>query len=259
MAMAARKMPADWEQESAPSADPFRYGWRPKYVHLPSGEVVEQEIPLTPEDLLDPELGDVVPQSGEHFDYLLRTVNLLREHYASRPDVFVAGDMKMLWGIPGLAEPAPDVAVIFGYRPRETPPTSFDVLEEGTRPSLVLEVVSSSDPELWRNDHEKKVEIYRRAGIPEYILLDPPRRATQNRLLLSGHRLGIGERYQAIELDGEGRLLSETTNLLFGVDQDGKSLVISDSVTGKRLGTRAESLEAENARLRAELERLRKG
>jgi Uma2 family endonuclease len=264
MAMPTCKMPADWELEPAPSADPFRYGWRPKYVHLPGGEVIEEQIPLTPEDLLDPQLGDVVPQSGEHFDYAHSTVQLLRDHYAPRPDVYVAGDMKMLWGIPGLEEPAPDVAVIPGYRPRDKPPTSFDVLEEGTRPCLIIEVVSPSDSALLRNDYEEKVRIYQRAGIPEYILLDPPRRATKNRLLLTGHRLGIDGRYRQIEPDGEGFLLSETTQLRFGVDQDGKTLVIFDAVTGQRLRTSEElkaaleAAEAENARLRAELDRLRK-
>ena len=243
MAVPDLKMPADWEPEHAPSADPFRYGWRPKYVHLPSGDVIEEQIPLTPEDLLDPQLGDVVPQSGEHADYLLLGAHLLRDHFKPQPDVYVAVDMKMLWGIPGLKEPSPDIAVIPGYRPRETPPTSFDVLEEGTRPCLVLEVVSASDPALRRNDHEEKVKIYQRAGIPEYVLLDPPRPATKNRLLLTGHRLGIDGRYRRIEPDVEGFLLSETTQLRFGVDRDGKSLVIVNARTGERLQT-SEDLRA---------------
>jgi Uma2 family endonuclease len=268
MAVPARKMPADWELEPAPKADPFPYGWRPKYVHLPSGEVIEEQIPLTPEDLLDPQLGDVVPQSGEHFDYAHSTAQVLRDRYSSQPDVYVAGDMKMLWGIPGLEEPAPDVAVIPRYRPRETPPSSFDVLAEGTRPCLVLEVVS---PDLAENDYVKKVEIYQQAGIPEYVLLDPPRRATKNRLLLTGHRLGTDGRYREIQPDGEGFLLSETTQLRFGVDRDGKTLVIVDALTGQRLQTSKDlrkelqverqirqAAEAENARLRAELDRLRK-
>jgi hypothetical protein len=134
--------------------------------------------------------------------------------------------------------------VIPGYRPRETPPASFDIREEGTRPCLILEVVSPSDPELWRNDHEKKVEIYRQAGIPEYVLLDPPRPVTQNRLLLTGYRLGREGRYRRIEPDGEGRLYSETTQLLFGVDPDGKTLVIVDAATGQRLQTSEDLREA---------------
>jgi len=264
MAVPARKMPADWELEPAPSADPFPYGWRPKYVHLPSGEVIEEQIPLTPEDLLDPQLGDVVPQSGEHYDYAHLAVQLLRAHYAPRQDVYVAGDMKMLWRIPGLEEPAPDVAVIPEYRPRDKPPTTFDVLEEGTRPCLVLEVVSPADSALLRNDYEEKVRIYQRAGIQEYILLDPPRPATKNRLLLTGHRLGSDGRYRLIEPDDEGFLLSETTQLRFGVDPDGKTLVIIDAVTGQRLRSSEElkaaleAADAEIARLRAELDRLRK-
>src|SRR5436853_7730739 len=67
MANPLRKLPADEEPETAAwSADPFRYGsrWRP--VRLPTGEVIDQEIPLTPEDLLDPQPGDEVTQSGPH-------------------------------------------------------------------------------------------------------------------------------------------------------------------------------------------------
>jgi len=280
MVVSARKIPADWEPKPAASADPFRYGWRPKYVHLPNGDFIEQQIPLTLEDLLDPQLGDVIPQGGEHFDYLLLMINVLRDHYEPRQDVYVAGDMKMLWGIPGLPEPAPDVAVIQGYRPREKPPEYFDVVQEGSRPCLIIEVASPHDPQVRRNDYEAKVEIYQRAGIPEYVILDSSRSSTKDRLLLTGYRLGIGGRYQRIEPDGDGFLLSETTRLRFGVDQDGKSLAIVDAVTGQRLlqtskelktalqeesefrrtaEGRAEAAEAENARLLAELDRLRKG
>ena len=87
MTLPTRKLPA--------SADPFRYGWRPKYVHLPGGEVVEEQIPLTPEDLLDPQLGDVVPQSGEHFDYAHSTVHLLRDRYSSRQEAAEAENARL--------------------------------------------------------------------------------------------------------------------------------------------------------------------
>src|SRR5436305_2968987 len=170
MAEPARKMPADWEPEPAPSADPFRYGWRPKLVPLPNGAFDEQWIPLTAEDLLDPQLGDVVPQGGVHFKLVRDLADVLDRHFEARKDVYVAGDLKMLWGIPGLSEPAPDVAVIFGV-PRELEPTTFDVVEEGALPALVIEVVSSTDSKTRENDYEKKVEIYQRAGIPEYLIL----------------------------------------------------------------------------------------
>jgi Uma2 family endonuclease len=200
MAEPVRKMPADREPEPTPSDDPFRYGWRWRRVRLPSGEVTDQQVPLTAEDLLDPQLGDEVTQGGQHFSLLLLLAGMLRRHFEPREDVYVTGDMKMRWGIPGLKEPAPDIAIIPGVRRKPDPePDSWDVVREGARPCLIIEVVSSKDAETRRNDYEKKVVIYRRAGIPEYLILDPPTSATKGRCLLTGYRLDIAGRYRKIE------------------------------------------------------------
>jgi Uma2 family endonuclease len=263
MAEPVRKLPAAGKAEtSLASADPFRYGTRWRRVRLPDGQVTEQPIPLTPEDLLDPELGDEVTQSGPHFNTLLLLANLLRGHFEAHDDVLVAGDMKIFWGIPGLANPSPDIAVIPGVRRKDDPDRgSFNVLKEGARPSLIIEVVPALDSELRPNDYEKKVEIYRRAGVPEYLILDPPTLATKGLLLLTGYRLGNDGRYRRIEPDSDGSLLSETTALRFGVEEDGKTLVILNDETGERLSSpdeRARNAEAEVAQLRAELEQLKK-
>lgn len=262
MAEPVRKMPADREPESAsPDNDPFRYGTRWQRVRLPSGEVVEQPIPLTAEDLLDPQLRDEVPQSDPHHELLLVVDELLTRHFASREDVCVASDLKMIWGIRGLPGPSPDVAVIPGVRRKRDPErTVFNVVQEGTRPSLVIEIVSSTDAEIRANDYEKKVAIYQRAGIPEYLIFDPPTPFTQGRLLLTGYRLGPKGRYRKIEPDRKGRLLSETTGLLFGVAEDGRTIRIFHAASGEPLLTpleleeRAQAAEAEIARLRAELQ-----
>ena len=239
MAEPVRKMPADREPEpDSASKDPFRYGTRWKTVRLPGGEVVEQPVPLTAEDLLDPQLGDEVPQSDPHHELLLVVDELLTRHFASRADVYVASDLKMIWGIPGLPGPSPDVAVIPGVRRKRDPDrTVFNVVRERTRPSLVIEIVSSTDAEIRANDYEKKVEIYQRAGIPEYLILDPPTSFTQGRLLLTGYRLGPKGRYKKIEPDGKGRLLSETTGLLFGVAEDGRTIRVFRAVSGEPLNT----------------------
>ncbi len=264
------------EQTVSVCDDPFRYGSRWRRVRLPSGEVAGQEIPLTPEDLLDPEPGDETPQSEVHFDFLLLLATLLRGHYQSREDVFVAGDMKMLWGVPGIKQPAPDIAVVTGVRRKSDPERgSFDVAKEGTLPCLIIEIVSAIDAEVRRNDYEKKVEIYQQVGIPEYLILDPPTPFTKGRLLWTGYRLGPDRRYRRIAPDRDGRLLSKTTGLLFGTDTDGKTLLIIDAQTGERLldsrdqvireaearkaaQERAQKAETELARLRAELERFKK-
>jgi Uma2 family endonuclease len=284
MASPARKPLADWEEEIPPrSADPFRYGSRWRKVHLPNGEVTEQQIPLTAEDLLNPELGDEVTQSEAHFQFLHWLTDLLLRHYRTREDIKLAGDMKMFWGIPGLKEPSPDIAIIPGVRKKfDMDRGSFDVVEEGVHPCLIIEVVSATDSEVRRNDYEKKVKIYQQAGIPEYLICDPPTSVTQERLLLTGYRLRPNGQYSRIQPDAQGRLLSETTGLLFGVGPDGQTLTILDTRTGEWLvdagdlarreaeaRTAAENLaareaearraaEAELARLRVELEKVRK-
>ena len=265
MAEPLRNTPADWESEppSSPGADPFPYGWRIRHVRLPSGEVAEQQIPLTPEDLLDPQLGDVVVQSEKHFWDSSRLADLLDRHFAARLDACVTSDLKMRWGIPKLPEPAPDIAVIFGVREKVADRDSFDCVREGTRPSLVIEVASSKDAEVRRNDYERKPEIYEKAEIPEYLIIEPSGSARSPRCVLTGYRLGADRKFRSIEPDSEGFLYSETTRLRFGVDEEGCDVRVIDAVTGKRLlySTEVEealnAAEAEIARLRAELERYR--
>ena len=250
-----RKMPADWEPETAPeSADPFRYGWRPRFVRLPGGKLTEEQIPLTLEDLLDPQPGDVVVQSDPHFDLLFAVADILRRRYASREDVHVGSDLKMMWGIPKLPRPCPDVVVIPGvHRKHDSKRNVFDVQKEGARPCLVIEVVSATDAKIRKVDYEDKVAIYERAGVPEYLIMDPATPVTQERLLLTGYRLGTERRYVPIEPDAQGRILSETTGLLFGVAEDGRTIQIFDAATEERLLSAME-LEADRARERQEAE-----
>ncbi len=204
-------------------------------MHLPGGEILDEQVPLTADDLLDPQSGDQVGQSQPHWECLFLLARLLDSYYHGREDVTLAVDLKMLWGIPGLQEPAPDMAVIQGVRRKFDPARMcFDVAKEGVRPCLILEV-AAADPEIRRNDYEKKVEIYQQAGIPEYMILDPPTPVTEGRLLLLGYRLSRDGKYQCIEPDSQGRLLSETTGLLFGVGENGQTLRIFTAQTGERL------------------------
>jgi hypothetical protein len=128
-------------------------------------------------------------------------------------------------------------------------------------------VVASHFDELRRIDYEKKVAIYERAGVPEYLILEPLL-TQEDDILLTGYRLDSEGRYRPIEPDSDGRLLSETTGLLFGKDEEG-GLVVIDAKAAERLWDPRGSIrrarreakalkaaEAEIARLRAELDRL---
>jgi colicin import membrane protein len=235
MSVPLPKMPADWEWEPAlDDADPFRYGWRPKYLHLPGGKIEEQRIPLTAADLLDPQVGDVILEGVPHAKISSFLYVLLFVHYEKEADVLVTHDVKMVWGIPGLAGPAPDAAMIRGIRNKEESRDVFDVLQEGARPCLVIEVVSPKYEEVRRNDYVDKKEIYERAGIPEYLIVEPYQVPGFPIRQWTGYRLSTDGRYREIEPDGEGRLLSKTTGLLFGVAEDG-GFQVTDARTGERL------------------------
>jgi Uma2 family endonuclease len=277
MADPLRKMPVDEEP------DPFRYGSRWKRIRLPNGDAIDQEIPLTPEDLLDPQPGDEVTQSDPHAQVVTTLHELLKRRFERVQDVVVLFDMKISWGIPGLPNPSPDIAVVRGVAKREGR-SIYKVPEEGVLPCLIIEVVSYSDAEMYQNDHKVKVDLYQRVGIPEYLIVDPPF-PPEEPLVLTGYRMGADRRYRRIEPDSQGRIHSETTNLFFAASEDQRTIRVGDAKTGEWLLTgseeqaarkaaeeravreaevrkaaeeRAREAEAENARLRAELERFKK-
>ncbi|HET9209163.1 MAG TPA: Uma2 family endonuclease [Thermoanaerobaculia bacterium] len=241
MSEPARKAPA---YEESADGDPFRLGWRYRAVRLPDGRTELREEPLTAADLLDPQLGDHVTQNSWHVAAVHELWDILSWRYESRPDVFVSCDLKMLWRIRGLPNPSPDIAVIPGVRDKTRFRRSFDVRREDTRPVLVIEFVSD-EPEHQSADHDDKVRIYERAGIAEYLIVDPPNPACR----LTGYRLDAAGRYRLIPPDAEGGLLSAATGVRFQVAPEGRSLHLFDAVTGERLLSSSE--------VRRELERLR--
>lgn len=243
-----------------PLVDRFPYGWRTIAQVQPNGSTDYIDIPLTQADFFDPQVGDHLVQSDAHLKLLLSLVGRFEQHYLHNPTVGVFGDLKMLWGIPGEKEPAPDVAIVFNLKDKEKRRSSFDVVQEGTLPSLVLEIVSPQYP----GDDTTKVDIYTRVGIPEYIIIDPHFEKRNGEIELSGYRL-VNGRGQKMRPDARGRLLSETTQIWFELDAKKRNLHLVDAVTGQRLLTHAEERQraeaehqrAETERQRAEVERQR--
>ena len=228
-----------------------------RWVERPDGRMELVELPLTPELFLDPQLEDTMVQGRPHGLVRRFLTELLERHLRSETDVMVLEDVKHLLG-PGLPGPAPDVSVIRGAQNPDPDLSSFDVVEQGVAPCLVVEIVSPKDARIRRTDEVDKVKLYQKVRITEYILVDLPRRATGHRFRLKGYRLGTDRRYLPMEPDADGFFLSTTTHLRFGVSPKGDRIDLYDALTGVRLRSPLEEEEgwkAEKAARQAAEER----
>jgi len=224
--------------------DPFPYGWRYIIETTPDGKQTYRQVALTQADFLNPQLGDQMIQNTKHFQLMKDFAVMLEIRYQADETMAVFADLKMIWGINGLSEPAPDIAVVPNIKNKAADRNSFKVKEEGTRPCLIIEIVSPNYP----GDDTDKVEIYAKAGIAEYFTIDPYFGDELLESRVTGYRL-IGGRYEKMQPNKAGYLLSETTGLYFGLTADKRSVVLVDVFTEQRL---LRPHEIEKARLQAE-------
>jgi Uma2 family endonuclease len=246
-------------QDDDESGGPFLQRW----IEHSDGRLELLVRPLTPEDFLNPQPEDTMTEGEPHFNLRMQLADLLKRHF--EPNALVLGDVTHQLG-PGLPSPSPDVSVILGARPGQR--SSFSVTEEGVRPDLIIEILSPSSRAIRRVDEVDKVEVYSRVGIPEYLLIDLPRRGNAFRLGIKGYRLNAKGRYAPIEPDAQGHLPCMAVRLRFFIEGDrvrviddrtGQPLLYSDEEVARR---KAEAVarkvaEAEVVRLREELERLK--
>lgn len=200
--------------------------------------------------------GESMAETEVHADETMYLIEALKERFRDAPDVYVWGDMFLYFkeGDPR-AVISPDVFVIKGVSKRKRRVYKF--WEEGGRgPSLVVEVTSDSTRD---EDLTRKKSQYERLGVEEYVLYDPLGEYLDPRI--QGFRLS-GSRYAKIHLEADGSLISRTAGVTFRMEGDQIRLV--ETASGRSLPryeearARNRALEEENARLRAELERIRK-
>lgn len=229
----------------------FPYGWREVMKPLPTGETIYDQVPLTAQDLFKPQLGDQVPQRPKHLRCVVDLFASLTNHYDRDPTTVVFSDLIMDWGIPGLARLAPDIAIVPNIRDKDTNSGIFQVPQEGTRPCLIIEVMSPS----YHADETKKRQIYEQAGVAEYLLINPHTELAVPHYEITGYRLVTGV-YCPMCPDPEGRWLSQTLQLWFSVADQGGRVRIQDVRTKQWLLTPTETAVArqqeQEARLAAE-------
>jgi colicin import membrane protein len=217
---------------TAADADPFRYGWRIVRRDLGDGYFDEELVPLRLIDLLHPEEGDQVLCNYDHQRRVRYLANVFLARVADRPDAVVLSDVRIAWDISDLRPHGPDLMVIFGVAAVRNWST-FDVAQEGVRPTLIVEVTS---PETRRFDLYEKVDHYDLAGVPYYVIVDAvERRGTPTVRVLGFERAGVA--YRAMTPDARGWLWLEPLRLWIGV-RDGEVYCFDEQ--GRQLGDYAD-------------------
>ena len=185
-------------------------------------------------------------------------MHLLERVWGDRDDACIAGDLALHYRHrhPPVV---PDVMVVLGVEKRER--KAYLMWNEDKGPDWVLELLSASNA---AKDREQNYSIYeQRVRVPEYVWFNP-----DDPKELRGFRL-VGDEYEEVAPDEHGRLWSKVLGHSLGVhegwlrlyDRDGH-LVPTDGEAreaaeelARIAQQRAETAEAELARLREELAR----
>jgi Uma2 family endonuclease len=192
-------------------------------------------------------------ETGVHVKAIIAIVSMLWAFFRRRDDVYVGSDMFWYYEEGNLMKRlAPDVFVAFGVNTAER--RTWLVWEEKKTPEVVMEITSRSTR---AEDLGSKKGLYEWLGVQEYFLFDPLDEYLRPRL--QGFRLVDGL-YQAIPLENEEltsqrlglRLYAQGDKLRFRDPQTAEPLPFPNEEAEARAAA-----EAEVARLRAELARLR--
>ncbi len=87
------------------------------------------------------------------------------------PTALVLSDTMVDWvgDTEGMRHHSPDISIILDVHEERDNWNSFNVAEQGTRPSLIIEIVS---PAYRQNDTVTKVDHYLRCRVPCYVIVD---------------------------------------------------------------------------------------
>ncbi len=241
---------------TAPAEDPFfRYGWR--YVLRPTPDDPQhlEQVPLTLDDVLHPDVGDFIVHSDRHETDRMYLNAVLRARLEASGAAIVLSDVRIAWDIPDLRPHGPDVMVIPGIAAWQDW-SAFDVAVEGARPALMIEITS---PETRVNDLKRKVAHYARAGVAQYVIVDCIERGGARRVRLLDYRLAGGV-YRRRAPDAAGRVHLVIANLWLGVEgdhvvcYDERGAAFGDYATVVRQAAAAEERAQREAMARTEAE-----
>ncbi len=154
--------------DSQPKVDPYKYGWRYVKHTGKDGKIFFEQVPLTPYDILHPQEEDFQMHNLAHESIIRYISNACERQLVADPSAVILTDVRVAWKRADLKAHGPDIAVIFGVKTKKNWST-FDEAEEGTRPSLIIEVTS---PDTRNIDLKTKVKHYAMAGVDYYVIID---------------------------------------------------------------------------------------
>jgi Uma2 family endonuclease len=232
-----------------PEDDPFRYGVRYRRVYRDDGTFTVKAVPLRQEDLLFPEEEDRPVVTDGHQTDLVNLLVSFRTQLRNTPGAEAVGELRIDFASPDpdIQPLGPDVAVIFGVREHRDWST-FHVGQEGTRPSLVVEITS---PATRTNDLEIKVDLYYRVGVQWYVIVDREERGGG---IVAVHLLGYqrgDSGFVEMTPNERGWLWLEAVGAWLGIESN---QAVCYHPEGTRIRTHAELTEQVAAEVRARLE-----
>lgn len=216
-------------------------GWRYESVLDGAGQERLVRIPLTPAEALHPKEGYIMPMGTGHDHISDDLSDMFRAFCEDQPDMAVFRDLIFEWDNPDVEPYTPDIAVVPNVRDRDLDRGQFVVSKEGTRPCLIIEVVSTNSRTA---DRVTKVRDYARVGVQEYVYIDKRKRKRTPFCEVAGFRLEDGV-YVPIAPDEDGAIYLATLDVRIGVE-DGK-VWLEDAKTGQDLLNHLETVRARRA------------
>ncbi len=228
--------------------DRFELGWRYVPRPLPNGDYFQERVPLTLEDILHPEVGDFRLHTQDHERFCVYLYDVFKACLTGDPTAIVLHDVRVAWAEPEIKAHGPDVSVIFGVKEQRDWAT-FDEKEEGTKPTLIVEVTS---PKTRQVDLVDKFDEYAQVGLQFYIIIDTHKHRGETVRRLLGY--GLTETgYEMLIPDEQNRLWLQPLQIWLGIEDNEPRCY---DQTGQPIGdyTQVSEALAAEAKARAEAE-----
>jgi Uma2 family endonuclease len=230
---------------------------------------------IAPEYLRQPAIKKHLPESDgkpmaetdKHRQQMIDLLDALKEYCRPEPGVYITGNIFMHFRDEAgeWQSIAPDIFIVKGVEKKDRP--SYNIEEEGKAPDLIIELVSRSSKV---EDLGNKRIIYAGLGVKEYFLFDPTGELLSEPLRgnrLEGNEylpmLGARLRSEVLGLDlvvekGRLRLYDPKTGLRLLTHEESEAARKAAEAKAAQEAAARQAAEAENARLREELDRLRR-